>query len=132
MIPTINGKSIISAESLYAPAKIDQSPFITSVISFDLKNSDFNRTAVSVVGNSETIYSSTDAIYIVSSSYPLYYDWENYKERVAIYKFSLTDKLAYRGMGYVDGHILNQFSLSEWSGNLRIATTEGWNFMVEC
>jgi uncharacterized secreted protein with C-terminal beta-propeller domain len=127
LIPTINGKSIISAESLYAPAKIDQSPFITSVISFDLKNSDFNRTAVSVVGNSETIYSSTDAIYIVSSSYPLYYDWENYKERVAIYKFSLTDKLAYRGMGYVDGHILNQFSLSEWSGNLRIATTEGWN-----
>ncbi len=127
LIPTLNDQALISEENLYAPLKIDQSPFVTSITSFELNNTNFTHESVSVIGNSETIYSSTEALYFVSSSYPLYYNWENYKERVAIYKFGIKNKLSYNGMGYVDGHILNQFSLSEFDGKLRLATTEGWS-----
>ncbi len=125
--PTMNNESLISHTTLYAPSKVDQSPFITSIISFEI--SDFSKNeVVSVVGGSETIYASTDAIYSVSSSYPRYYDWNRWEEREAIYKFSIDGNLTYSGMGFVDGHILNQFSLSEYRDTLRVATTKGWSW----
>jgi uncharacterized secreted protein with C-terminal beta-propeller domain len=43
-----------------------------------------------------------------------------------LYKFSLNNgKIAYAGKGSVPGTILNQFSLDEYNGHLRIATTTG-------
>ena len=49
---------------------------------------------------------------------------EQYK--TAVYKISLNGiKINYKGVGEVPGYILNQFSMDEYKGNFRIATTTG-------
>jgi inhibitor of cysteine peptidase len=48
------------------------------------------------------------------------------KEKTVIHKINIHhDKIDYGGSGEVFGHILNQFSMDEYEGNLRIATTTG-------
>jgi uncharacterized secreted protein with C-terminal beta-propeller domain len=75
------------------------------------------------------VYASTDSIYVTAP----YYSWTNqgYADYgTQIHKFSIaTDsgKPAYIASGKVDGTILNQFSMSEWKGDLRVATTD-WNW----
>ncbi len=47
-------------------------------------------------------------------------------EKTMIYKFSLKDgSIAFQNQGSVPGRLLNQFSLDEFGGNLRVATTKG-------
>jgi uncharacterized secreted protein with C-terminal beta-propeller domain len=130
LIAKINETPLFSNETLFAPKKVDQSPFITSIISFEI--SDFSKMeTVSAVGSSETLYASTEAIYLVSSSYPRFWNWREYDERVAIYKFGIAENLGYNGKTFVDGQILNQFSLSEFQETLRVATTTGWSWWRE-
>jgi uncharacterized secreted protein with C-terminal beta-propeller domain len=124
LIAKINDKPLYSNERFFAPKKVDQSPFITSITSFQIE--DFSKMeSISAVGGSETLYASTEAIYIVSSDYPRYWNWRYYDERIAIYKFGISDGLSYRGKTFLDGRILNQFSLSEYDEVLRVATTKG-------
>ncbi len=50
---------------------------------------------------------------------------ENFRthEMTVVHKFSLGDKIDYLGKAEVPGHVLNQFSMDEYKGNFRIATT---------
>lgn len=50
------------------------------------------------------------------------------RDRTLIHRLSIEGgEIDYRAMGEVPGHLLNQFSLDEYAGNLRVATTvEGW------
>ncbi|WP_128895805.1 beta-propeller domain-containing protein [Longirhabdus pacifica] len=46
-----------------------------------------------------------------------------------IYKFSLGEnKVKFKAEGQVPGHVLNQFSMDEYEGDFRIATTSGQHF----
>ncbi len=47
------------------------------------------------------------------------------EETTAIHKISLGDKIQYEAFGEVPGHVLNQFSMDEYNGFFRIATTLG-------
>jgi len=50
-------------------------------------------------------------------------------EKTVIHKVEIDGlKIDYRGSGEVQGYILNQFSMDEFDGNFRIATTTGNNF----
>jgi uncharacterized secreted protein with C-terminal beta-propeller domain len=117
-------KALIEPETLYASSKKNQDATITTVSKFDIASASLEKTS-SVLGYAGTIYASKDALYIVSNQYPMFYNFDRYKERSAIYKFSLKDDLAYKAYGFVNGHMLNQFSLSEYNDILRVATTEG-------
>ena len=129
-IPTMNNESLISESTIFAPSKINQTPYITSVTEFEI--SDFSKhNSISVVGGSETIYSSTEALYIVSNEYPRYYNWKDYEDRIAIYKFGISDGLKYSGKCFLDGKILNQFSLSEYQNTLRVATTKSRKWWID-
>jgi uncharacterized secreted protein with C-terminal beta-propeller domain len=48
-------------------------------------------------------------------------------QRTELYQFdtSGTGRPKYLGAGSVPGYVLNQYALSEWQGNLRVATTSG-------
>ena len=76
-----------------------------------------------------TVYASTDSLYIASP----YYQWNQQgysKMQTQVHQFALADergKPRYVASGAVDGNILNEFSLSEYNGDLRIATTD-WNW----
>lgn len=121
-------KALIDYSKIYAPAKVDQSSFITSISSISLK--DLNSfESVSTVGNADTIYASENSIYLVSTEYPIYFRYNDYQERSTIYKFNIKDGLDFSSKGFVNGRILNQFSLSEYNDSLRIATTEGFSWM---
>ncbi len=47
------------------------------------------------------------------------------EETTAIHKISLGEKIQYEAFGEVPGHVLNQFSMDEYNGFFRIATTLG-------
>lgn len=84
-----------------------------------------------ILGSSETVYASLDNLYVAKqewSHYPIRdtADSSDQGEKTMIYKFSLKDgSIAFQNQGSVPGRLLNQFSLDEFGGNLRVATTKG-------
>ena len=115
---------LISPETLYVSDKKDQQPVITTVSQIDIASEQLTKTA-SVMGYNDTVYASRQALYLVSTQYPSYYRYDRYRERSAIYRIALGDRMGYDAFGFVDGKPVNQFSLSEYDGYLRIATTSG-------
>ncbi|MBN2895721.1 MAG: beta-propeller domain-containing protein [Campylobacterales bacterium] len=115
---------LIEPQRFYAPYKLDQRADITTVSAFDITSGAFDE-AVSFLGNPHTYYASTENLYLLSSEYPLYYSFDTYVEQLSIYKIALGETLEYRAKGSVRGGVLNQFSMSEHEGVLRIATTTG-------
>lgn len=74
-----------------------------------------------VVGGAETIYASPNALYVTDSAYD---ESNNYRESTNVHKFAFQSdgSVQYAASGNVPGRPLNQFSLSEYQGQLRIAT----------
>lgn len=78
------------------------------------------------------VYASTSALYVAAP----HYDWNRYgyaNYGTQIHKFALGDaqtRPSYIASGKVEGNILNQFSMSEHNGDLRVATTD-WNWTGE-
>ncbi len=132
LLPEIEDSSkhreeLITPSRLYAPSKQNQSTSIVTISNFSLSSGAY-KLSNSFVGYSSIQYASSKALYLVSNQYPIYYDFNNYKERSSIYKFALDSNLNYKAIGSIYGHALNQFSLSEYRDILRIATTEGFSW----
>ncbi len=74
---------------------------------------------VSVQGAAETIYASTDALYVAAGN------WDQAGSRTDVHRFDLPadGPAVYTGSGRVPGRLLNQFSLSDHDGVLRVVTT---------
>ena len=74
---------------------------------------------VSVQGSAETIYASTDALYVAAGN------WDQAGSRTDVHRFDLPadGPAVYTGSGRVPGRLLNQFSLSDHDGALRVVTT---------
>jgi len=120
-------EALVTPSRLYAPSKHDQSTNITTISNISISDGKYQKSN-SFIGYSSVQYASSKAFYLVSNQYPIYYDFNNYKERSSIYKFNLDSALSYRGIGSVYGHTNNQFGLSEYNDILRIATTEGFSW----
>jgi uncharacterized secreted protein with C-terminal beta-propeller domain len=123
--------------NFYAPAILNGRGFLT-IASLDILNLDGPVHLSSIVGQQGVVYASSDALYVVSPY--LYNDqgsWffpdpDKIGEAITIHKFSLCHSPAesyYEASGIVEGRPLNQFSMGEHEGHLRIATTTGrvWN-----
>lgn len=77
-----------------------------------------------IVGNGENIYASQDNLYVAASIWDWGYWSENSTSNTKIYRFALSpNSINYAAEGDVPGTVLNQFSMDEHLGNLRIATT---------
>ncbi|MBT4135698.1 helix-turn-helix domain-containing protein [archaeon] len=89
-----------------------------------------------IVGSGQNVYASLENLYIAQTNWPSYSrvgilagDVDQ-TQKTVITKFSLDNgEIEFAGSGEVKGHILNQFSMDEYEGNFRIATTIGevWN-----
>lgn len=83
-----------------------------------------------VLGAGSNVYCTTETLYAASTQYK---DSEaaqdifgSAEEVTEIHKFSIKDyDIKHRGCAQVKGHALNQFSIDEYKGYLRIATTTG-------
>jgi hypothetical protein len=111
--------NVVTWESLYRPTDPDGFGVVT-VVSLDVDN-DAQFSAVGIVAEPGLIYSSIEALYLTDTNY----DWQgNTRTTSDIYKFKYEGRGATPvATGTVPGRILNQYSMGESNGNLRVATT---------
>ncbi|HYD10318.1 MAG TPA: beta-propeller domain-containing protein [Acidimicrobiales bacterium] len=102
-----------------------------SVVTFDIAGGIEPTSSAAVVGTGETVYASRNRLYVTTGRW----DWQQgaldsvVTTEVHGFDISDADETSYVASGSVPGYVLNQFSLSEHEGNLRIATTTEppWN-----
>ncbi|VVB75358.1 Beta propeller domain protein [uncultured archaeon] len=144
---TVNGKEtpVASAIEIGKMPYVMPSSFVT-VASLNMKTMEIDKETVAA--SADNVYASQDNLYF-ASQYWDYYDYNGpvplevaslvksiyfptigTMQKTTIEKFSLDNgKVSFAGQGIVPGTILNQFSMDEYKGDLRIATTveRGWN-----
>ena len=103
------------------------------VSSVDTQNGAKALSTKSILGSADDVYCNQDYLYVnateyetqdynrVINSFASYYTPT--KVRTQLVKFSLNDNLDAVASCYVKGEINNQYSLDEYNGNLRVATT---------
>jgi len=82
-----------------------------------------------VFADGDIVYSSGDATYVATSRWinPFVWDRGGQPEdmNTMIHKFALEPRSAeYQASGAVPGYMLSQWSMSEWQGDLRVASTD--------
>lgn len=109
-----------------------------SILTMDIGDGLSAPDGTAVVAQGETVYSSTESLYVATNVWIPNEVWgtdvvrrieEEYS--TAIHKFDISDgSTEYAASGAVDGHLLNQFAMDEYDGYLRMATTDGppWGF----
>ncbi|MCP4248128.1 MAG: hypothetical protein GY778_13875, partial [bacterium] len=113
--------NIVEWDGFFRP--VDPDGFgVTTVVTMDTAGTtaqgEFD--AVAMMAEPGLIYASTEALYITDTDW--YYDFR--RINTDIYKFEfLEDSVALVGAGTVPGRILNQYSMGEYEGYLRVATT---------
>ena len=120
-----------SCENYYKAGLSDGQSFLT-LLSLDMTRPT-DAKATTVVGRPGAVYASAEALYISarqqnSGSYWYYSGEDAPEEASTVHKFRLVNdppSCAYAGSGVVKGRVLSQFSMDEYEGNLRIATTTG-------
>jgi hypothetical protein len=121
--------NVVTWENLYRPTDPDGFGVVT-VVDMDI-DADARFTAAGVVAEPGLIYSSTEALYLTDTNY----DWQGRSRTTTdVYKFKYDGRGAIPvAFGSVPGRILNQYSMSEHNGNLRVATTfdASWSFDEE-
>lgn len=95
--------------------------FMTAILTLDAGNIESILNSVAVLANCGTIYVSPEAVYLTDATYDMD---DNYRQSTAVRKFAFDANgvAAYAASGKVPGQLLNQFSLGESDGDLRLAT----------
>jgi len=100
---------------------------LTTIGSVDVSANEPVQAKTFLIGSAGTVYVSPARLYI---AVPETVDYRSGKTMgmTSIYAFSLEDgEFSYAARGTVEGTLLNQFSLDEYGGYLRVATTQqGW------
>ena len=109
---------------------------LVSVLTVDLESGLTDPEAVSVLGAGDTVYASTDHLYVATErlvAEPVPEEAatsiapEPVEVQTTIHRFRAPAEgtIDYEASGTVEGRLLNQFSLSEHEDVLRVATTRG-------
>ena len=103
---------------------------ISWIASVDLHGSGVPIGSAGIVSTSDTVYASTTSIYLATVPWDWYQPVDgkvvsSTPPPTLIHKFSLgaDGTASYVASGEVPGQLLNQFSMSEYEGDLRVATT---------
>lgn len=119
---------LVPWENWLRPASPD-GYYMTAIVTIDAANVETIVGSTAVLANAGTIYVSPEALYLTDSEYD---PADNYREKTAVHKFTFdADGVAtYVASGSVPGRLLNQFSLGEHEGYLRMATYVDVGFFV--
>jgi len=100
-----------------------------SIFTFNLNDENFAFQADHIVGNYPMVYASEDLLVLTENAWDWWWFWgnDNMNEATNIHTFDISNPgdTVYTGSGRVNGTILNQFSISEHEGVLRVAATSG-------
>lgn len=128
-----DGKAdVLPARCVWICPEVSSTRYVV-VSSYDLKTGEITDTQ-SVLGGGSTLYMSQNNIYVADSYYKetsgaprtegVYTVTEYRNEMVTdLIRFDLSDGLSVAASGRVPGQLENQFSLDEYQGHLRLATT---------
>ena len=127
-----NVSTKIPADQIYyvdIPERLDT---MTHVISINIFNDEINQKSF-LLGSAQTMYVSKNNIFLTYTRYSYFYplpliesSGNNNEESTIIHKISINDgDITYAAQGEVPGRVLNQFSMDEYNGFFRIATTVG-------
>ncbi|MEK6676190.1 MAG: beta-propeller domain-containing protein [Planctomycetota bacterium] len=119
---TTSSGDLLTWSEIYRPIEPDGFG-VVSILSLDSANSASDKSGLSAVGiiaEPGLIYSSIDALYLTNTNY----DWQNQqRETTDVHKFLYVGGRAIPvATGQVPGRILNQYSMGEHNGFLRVAT----------
>jgi uncharacterized secreted protein with C-terminal beta-propeller domain len=109
---------------------------LVSVLTVDLDKGLYNVDRDAVMAGAETVYASPTALYVASRRYvPHLADAADVPQglRTEIHRFTAADDgtTTYAGSGTVPGFVLNNYSLSEQDGALRVASTDEPSWLPE-
>jgi hypothetical protein len=120
----------VSSENLLGACEdfygsVDDGSSFTTVLSLDLGRDD-SLAQATIVSRPGAVYASSEALYMAVQDE---LGGPDAAEASTIHKFLLAGAPVpgafYAGSGVVKGHVLNQFAMDEWRGDLRVATTTG-------
>jgi len=119
-----------SCEDIYRPREVAQFNML-SLFHVDIETDEIDSTGI--MSNGWTVYASQENLYVAQTSRWWWWGWGNEDLSTNIHKFSLNSesKPEYKASGKVDGWIYDQFAMSEYDGNLRVASTSinwGWGW----
>ncbi len=124
-VPSISGP-LTQPTDVYRPASDDQQNLV-SITTFDMSSNLPGTAASASVPTTATteVYASHESIYLANP------DWGSRWDRghaTSILKFDFVDDggVDLVASGHVPGQMLDQFSMDEHDGYLRVATTQGW------
>jgi uncharacterized secreted protein with C-terminal beta-propeller domain len=130
---TINNVTAkIPADQIYYVDIPDRLDTMTHVISFNIYDDEVNQKSF-LLGSAQNMYVSKNNIFLAYTKYD-YFDpvplirnsVSRYEENTILHKISINDgDITYASQGMVPGRVLNQFSMDEYDGFFRIATTVG-------
>ena len=118
----------IAPQDIYIMEHINGSTYLVASTVDVTDSESFKMKAV--LGAGENVYCNTESLYATSTSYSSRYSYEEVfgvtSQITEIYKFDIrNNNMEYVAKGSVEGRALNQFSMDEHNGYLRIATTTG-------
>jgi uncharacterized secreted protein with C-terminal beta-propeller domain len=115
---------LVAPSRTYVPLKGHEATML-SVMSVDIGDDLAGPDSVtSVAGVSGEVHASTTSLYVAATTWGNWWDAADSAVNTNVYKFDLADPaIPLVAMGSVPGSVLNQFSLDEHEGFLRIATT---------
>ena len=126
--PDTEPRQLLECGSIYRPAQTSDWS-ILSVLHLDLDQGG-PVTATGLIAEGWTVYASKSNLYVAqtSDSWSWWRAWAPAEMTTVIHKFELdpsaSEPVRYVASGEVQGWILDQFSLSEYDGHLRVAATE--------
>ena len=119
----------IGCDAISRPATYTGSSLLT-VLSLDLAAGNLeNGQPTTLVADGETVYSNGPSLYVASDQ-----RWRTVKSdgtpgeaETELYQFdtSAPGRPIFVAGGTVKGYLINQYAMSDWNGNLRVATTTG-------
>ena len=124
--------SLLPCEDLHRPENFSGFD-VLSVLSFDITDGLTEGNGVGVLASGQTVYSSLDRFYIATTKWVEaelseedFTEWsESYTTDIHAFSIGIDTPVQYAASGSIAGTLLNQFSMDEHEGYLRIITTTG-------
>ncbi len=110
----------VEAQNIYSTRLVDYSYYFTSVIAINVRDTEEKPNIESfLLGATSTIFVSTENIYLTSYIYYTPYG-------TSIHKIGVKDgNISPSISGSVTGYVLNQYSMDEYNGFFRVASSDG-------
>jgi uncharacterized secreted protein with C-terminal beta-propeller domain len=121
-------RSVVGCDEVRHPRRFSGLDLLT-VLTIDLDKGLFNVDRDAIMAGAQTVYASTTGLYIASQRYSAALESGRaipQASRTDISRFDTShpDSTSFESAGSVAGFVLNQYSMSEFDGALRVASTE--------